>query len=199
MTSKSLAQQLEDYTASISKFETKRDYISLSHIAQPEEEIISQFLHGFTDSHEIRLRCYKGYQMERDFLERIQRVLGLNPMVELEVSAFDGLVQGHPDFEFMNSPGDCKSVPLDKHLPENKLPRKVYWQMQAYMKYLRSDRALVLYESRETGRIRDYWIRSNFSIQQEIEQKLKRVVEVVKRKMAPNQFQELEKEYRNGC
>src|SRR5690606_15401377 len=82
-------------------------------------------------------------------------------------------IAGHPDLSFNGYPADCKSVPLDEHLPKDgKLPRKVYWQMQAYMFYTQKDRALVIYESRETGLIRHYWIRANLSIQRQIHSKL---------------------------
>lgn len=174
-----IAQTLENYTASISKFETSRNYVSLSQCALPADELLQTYYHGFEDSLSIRLRCYKGYQMEADFLQRIKACL---PVADGgEIIAFDGIVKGHPDFVYgPGFPGDCKSVPLDEHLPELKLPRKVYWQMNGYMLYKKASRALVIYESRETGKIRDYWINANRSIQQEIDIKLNFVTNQIK-------------------
>src|SRR5688572_27116849 len=133
-----ISEQIEKHMADISGFETRRDYISLSHVAQDQEEILKMFLDGFIDTHEIRRRCYKGYQMERDLLARIRAVFEFTggPFAPGgEIVAFDGLVKGHPDFRFEGNPSDCKSVPLDEHLPEGKLPRRVYQQMQGYLLY----------------------------------------------------------------
>jgi len=177
------SSSIVDYTCEQSKFETSRNYISLSHIHLPVEDIIRQYESGFQDSREIRLRCYKGYQMEADLMARIVAVHGDKIKTDVEISAYGGLVKGHPDFSYLGYPGDCKSVPLDEHLPvSGKLPRKVYWQMQAYMLYMSRERAIVVYESRETGKIIDFWIRSNFHIQTEIGAKLDRVVELTQNK-----------------
>ena len=128
---------------------------------------------GFEDSMKIRLRCYKGYQMERDLMERIFNIFPHRTGPAPEISLFDGAVKGHPDFLFDGYPADCKTVPLDEHLPANgKVSRKIYWQMQAYMYGMHVDKALVIFESRETGRICDVWLNANRSIQQSIEAKL---------------------------
>lgn len=172
-----ISEQLEKHTADISGFETSRDYISLSHCANDKEEILRMFLDGFPANHMIRLKCYKGYQMERDMIERVKQVFAFQggPYAPGgEIVAFGGLVKGHPDFLFDGYPADCKSVPEDKHLPEAiRLPRRVYYQLQGYMQYRLQDKALAIYESRESGLIRDYWIKANLSVQKEIDEKLK--------------------------
>jgi hypothetical protein len=186
-----LAKSLEDYTARHSNFQTKRNYISLSHIALDDHELLKQWFQGFEDSYKIRLRCYKGYQMERDLIQRLISIYGkYEPECKIstgkiklgvEYSSPNGLFKGHPEGELIIDrvdnavPFDCKSVPLDEHLPDGKLPRKVYWQMQAYMLYGKKDKACVLYESRETGIIREYWLRPNTSVQADIQAKVNRV------------------------
>lgn len=171
-----ISTTLEQFTAANSKFETKRPYISLSNSFKSEEELLQEFINGFQDGHEIRLKCYKGYQMERDLKQRIEKCFYGHVGPGGEVSAFNGLVQGHPDFLFDGYPADCKSVNLDEHLPVDKLPRKVYWQMQGYMKYSETTKALVIYESRQSGFIRDFWIFANTSIQEQIDTKMRSVV-----------------------
>jgi hypothetical protein len=172
-----IATTLEQFTASISQFETKRPYISLSNSIKTEEELLNEFLNGFQDGHEIRLKCYKGYQMERDLKARIEKCFCGHVGPAPEISVFNGLVQGHPDFLFDGYPADCKSVNLDEHLPINgKLPRKVYWQMQGYMLYMKAPKALVIYESRQSGFIRDFWIPANPPIQYQIDAKMRAVV-----------------------
>lgn len=175
-----IGERLEEYTASISGFEKRRNYVSLSHVALPEEEILKQYFEGFNDSHMIRLKCYKGYQMERDLVERIRKVLGEDLWPNTGISAFYGLVQGHPDLIYRGYPMDCKSVPLDEHLPPaNRLPKKAYWQMQAYMKYWKVGMGYLIYESRESGIIRDYQVPSNWQVQSTIDAKLHRVVAAI--------------------
>lgn len=172
-----ISSTLEQFTASISKFETKRPYISLSNSIKSEEELLHDYFHGFTAGHEGLLKCYKGYQMEHDLKARIEKCFHGHVGPGGEISAFNGLVQGHPDFLFDGYPGDCKSVNLDEHLPvDGKLPRKVYWQMQGYMLYGKKDKALVIYESRQSGFIRDFWIVRNGPIQIEIDAKMRSVV-----------------------
>lgn len=173
-----VVKSLEEHTARHSNFQTKRNYISLSHIALDDDELLKQWFHGFDDSLKIRLKCYKGYQMERDLIARLQMIYGdrFTPGSLIELQAFDGLFKGHPDFSIDNILGDCKSVLLDEWLPEQgKLPRKVYWQMQAYMLYGKVDNSLVIYESRESGLLREYWLTPNKHVQDLIEQKVQRI------------------------
>jgi hypothetical protein len=173
-TNPNVAKELEAYTASMSGFETKRNYLSLSHISMEDEEILSQWFNGFRDSHMIRLKCYKGYQMERDLINRVVSVYGPD-RAKLNVEVGKGLWKGHVEIVLDDIPTDCKSVPLDEHLPQDRLPRRVYWQMQAYMFYGNWAEGRIIYESRESGIIRDYLVAPNFSIQRQIEEKRKRI------------------------
>lgn len=170
-----IAKDLEAYTAQHSNFDKKRPYISLSHISLSDEEILNQWFNGFKDGHDVRLRCYKGYQMEKDLLERLKAVYGDRLKTGIEYTAENGLFKCHPDFELDGDPGDCKSVPLDEHLPEGRVPRKVFLQLQAQILYGRKQRGYVIYESRETGRIRDYLIRADFRTMEWIDEKVRRI------------------------
>jgi hypothetical protein len=168
-----ISSTLEQFTAAISKFETKRNYISLSNAVKTEEELLHDYFNGFQDGHEIRLKCYKGYQMELDLRARIEKCFYGHVGPFDEISVFNGLVKGHPDFSYDGYPADCKSVNLDEHLPvDGKLPRKVYWQMQAYMLYSKKAKGLVIYESRQSGFIRDIWVPENRTIQTQIDLKM---------------------------
>lgn len=97
-----------------------------------------------------------------------------------EISAFNGLVRGHPDFRFDGFPGDCKTVPLDEHLPEpGRLPRRVFFQLQGYMLYGCDDRALAVYESRENGMIRVFWVYRNARVQEQIHETLSQAAAII--------------------
>lgn len=168
-----IAQEIEKYTAENSNYQTSRNYISLSSISLSVGELISQYKTGFPDSIETRLKCYKGYQMEKDLLARIQNIFGDRVNINIELSFLDGLVKGHPDFSFDGYPADCKSVLMDEWLPQDgKVSRKIYWQMQGYMKIMAKDKALLIYESRESGKLVEVWIKANANIQKEIGDKL---------------------------
>ncbi len=176
-----ISQQIEKYTADHSGFETSRDYVSLSQIHLPADEIIRQYINGFTADHLQRLKCYKGYQMERDLKVRIEETFGSERVyLTPAVSAFDGIVAGHPDLLLDKLPADIKTVPLDEHLPVDRVPRRVFLQLQAYMLYGNWPRSLAIYESRETGRIADFWVNPVVSVQNEIHQKLTTVVDYIR-------------------
>lgn len=176
-----ISAELEAWTVGNSGYEEKRDYIGLSQAHLTEEEIISNYMNGFQEiDHQAKLKCYKGYQMEKDLLMRLKVVYGDRVQIPApEISAFQNKVKGHPDFNFDKDPADCKSVPMDTHIPTGKLPRKVYMQAQASMLYMKKTRALVLYESRESGIIRHFWVYPVDALQREIDQKFYNVVEKI--------------------
>ncbi len=177
----SISKELEKFTAEHSQFELSRNYISLSNCIASEAELISQYLDGFKANHGDLLRCYKGYQMEADLIDRlIKSPLSEHVVIKPEITAFGGLVKGHPDFNYYEFPADFKSVNLEEHFPEYKLPRKVYWQLQGYMLYSKTEKAVAVYEARATGRIIEFWCKANKSIQDEIHEKLTNVVNKIK-------------------
>ena len=118
--------------------------------------------------------------MEKDLMRRIEKCFGEQIKTGIEVVAINGLVKGHPDFTFDNYPADCKSVLMDDWLPkENKVSRKIFWQMQGYMFYMKKDKALLIYESRESGKIIEIWLRANQSIQNQIEEKILQIKNIL--------------------
>jgi hypothetical protein len=175
-----IAKLLEEFTAANSSFETSRNYLSISHCADPVEKQIETHFRGFEDSIAIRLRCYKGYQTERDLVGRIKKVFTDRVETGYEISVHGGLVKGHPDFLFDGLPADCKSVPNEEHLPfateSKQIPRKVYWQMQGYLFYMQKPKGLLVYEVRDTGKIMDYWVYANHSLGQTIDENFRKVI-----------------------
>ena len=173
-----IAQEIANYTAENSNFDTKRDYIGMSNAGMKTEDIIRQMNQPMEDNLPIRLKCYKGYQMEKDLIARMKAIYGDRIQPATEITAYDGKVKGHPDFEFDGLPADCKSVARDEWMPKDgKLPRRVYYQMQAYLKYSGKPKALVIYESRESGIIENFWINPNQAVMKEIENRMEEVIE----------------------
>jgi hypothetical protein len=172
------ATQIEEFTSSISNFDEKRPYIGLSNIGLDLEILVNNYLNGQEADHAARLKCYKGYQMEKDLVDRLKKMYGARISYK-HITEFDNMLQGHPDFWFDNMPGDSKSVLLDKHLPEDKLSRKIYWQMQGYMLYSNTNKAVVVYESRESGKIRVKWVNRNEVICREIKTKVEAILKIL--------------------
>lgn len=176
-----ISDQLTDYTVSISNFDEKRDYVSLSHISKTVDELVNDYKNGFTTDLKGRLKCYKGYQMEKDLVNRLNHVFKDRVGPAVEIVGPDPLIKGHTDFTLDGFPGDCKSVLKDDHFPEGgRLPNKVFWQVQGYMLYMKKEKALVIYESRESGIIKSYWVYENKNIQEMIDKKCRIVVSMIK-------------------
>ena len=126
--------------------------------------------------------------MEDDLRDRLIRAFPpFSVSAGGEIQGFGGIVKGHPDFRFDGFPGDCKSVLMDEWIPNGKLPRRVYWQMQGYMLYGKAPRSLVIYESRENGRIKAMWVYPNEVIQNDIDYKMQEVIAIVKGVQCGNQ------------
>ena len=51
--------------------------------------------------------------------------------------------------------------------------------MQGYMKYSKKDKSLVIFESRESCKLVDFWVKENWDIQNEIGEKLQQIIKVV--------------------
>jgi hypothetical protein len=173
-----ISQKLIEYTCENSNFETSRNYISLSKIGSSIDELISDYRNGFQDNPAIRLKCYKGYQMEHDLKARLFKIFPLHMTDGQEISIEGGLIKGHPDFQWDGDPGDCKSVLKDEWIPQDihLIPRRIIYQIQAYILYTKRTRGLLIFESRETGLIRDFWINSNTEIMNEIKMKVDRII-----------------------
>lgn len=164
------------------RFEEKRDYVSLSQISQPVEELVRQYREGYISDENGKLKCYKGYQMENDLLKRVKAAYGeaiiLHP--EVTYSACPNLIKGHPDFKYNEYPGDSKSIAVDEWLPKDGyVSKRIYMQMQAYMLCMGVDKSVVLFESRETGKMLDIWVHANDSMQNIIELKLIEVIKIL--------------------
>lgn len=180
---------LIDYTVKNSCFDAHRNYIGLSQLHRCNREIWNAFFEGSTADLVAKLKCYKGYQMERDLVRRLQCVLEdeVFPGTLQDIIVYDGLVQGHPDFYLNGKPGDVKSVLFDNHVPQHysKIPARVLRQLQAYMYFLPASLGYVIYESRESGIIRVFSIPVNPYMQQQIREQVGLLVEAVRKRELP--------------
>jgi len=176
-----ITEKLNEVTIINSNFEDKRDYISLSNIYKPVDELISDYMNGYTATDSQKIMCYKGYQMEDDLISRLIISYPNSIKTGHEISIENGLIKGHPDFLFNTIPGDIKSVALDEWIPKDKfsLPKKVLWQIQAYMYFMESDKGIIIYESRQSGIIKDFLCYRNTPLQKMIGQKIFDIIQRV--------------------
>lgn len=177
MHTEEIQKRLIDHTVKNSHFESERNYIGLSKIAESVEDIIESYNNGFNGTLKSKLKCYKGYQMEADLKRRLSIIFKDDFIPNVEISAFDGKVMGHPDCRLFGRVTEIKSVLKDEHLPENNtLPKRVYWQMQGYLLFDNSKVGYVIYESRESGIPKVFVVTANDSIQTIIRKKLDEVM-----------------------
>lgn len=132
----------------------------------------------------MKIRTRYSYEIEEMLRDRLAKA-GLLTSGPKEIKLFDGLVQGHTDGEIAGDLLEIKTVPKDEHIPEGRLPFRVYAQSQSYMNYLRYNRAKVLYFSRESGRWKWFEVERNRSVQVQMDEKVKRMVRLVRMQERP--------------
>lgn len=182
MNAQQLEKTLTDYTLTISKFDERRDYISLSNIVKEPEELIYAYKNGYVTDTKGKLKCYKGYQMEEDLKQRIIDVIGSDVKTDVEFSTPDGLFKCHPDLMIDDYPADCKSVLKDEWLPEDyfKVSRKIKYQMNAQMLLSVRTKSYLIYESRESGLIKVIEVYADEHIQYDIKNKMNVIRQLLK-------------------
>lgn len=179
-----LEKELVNWTAQNSGHEFRRRYIGLSGIGDCERLIYERVRNGNYCDLSQHLKTRLSYELESDLAERI-KTMGLFGPGET-ISLFDGLVQGHTDGLIEGREVlEIKTVGRAAHLPNQKLPSRVYWQVQAYMHYLRRPYTHVIYLARESGEIRAIGIRYHESTGRRIEEKIGRLVDAVLTYSAP--------------
>jgi hypothetical protein len=185
MRSVDLQSRLLAWSLANSGNDEHRNYIGLSGIADCERVIIERWRGGNHPEDAELLKFGLGYDMEHILIGRL-KALGLY-RAGPAISLYGGMVQGHTDG--LTPDGDLieiKSVPGAQHLPVNgKLPRRVYWQVQAYLYFGRLRYAHVIYLARDTGALAVYGLRLSPEVGHEIEAKVARLVEFARSGRTP--------------
>lgn len=150
-----LQTQLIEYTIHHPRLEPHRDYLGLSGIGDCPRVLYDKYMRQAGNAEHAPDRAlyfYMGYAMEDDIVARLKAVGDYQPGIEL--SLYNGLVKGHTDGSINGELLEVKSVALAEHLPKDgRLPRRVYWQVQAYLFYGGFHRAQVVYVARENGQM----------------------------------------------
>ena len=178
-----LQQQLVEWSALNSGHDAHRDYIGLSGIIDCERVIYRRYFERKDIPTEAKLKTKITYELESALRNRLIE-MGLAKS-GIEINVFDGMVKGHTDGEIKGCLLEIKTVAQADHLPNGKVPARVYWQVQAYMYYGEYRSAYVIYLDRSTGQVRTFDINIDEHMAQKIHSKLIRVIRDIQSKCEP--------------
>jgi len=154
MLSRDLQQQMVNWTVKNSGHQDQRSYIGLSGIGDCDAVIYDRYFNGSGMwSVGEHLRSKLSFEIEEKLIERLGD-LGVYRGGET-ISLYDGLVQGHTDGLIEGRDIlEIKTVPLEAHIPDRgKLPNRVFYQVQAYLHFLKREWCHVVYVARDTGMV----------------------------------------------
>ena len=185
MKASKLQSELVNWTVRNSGFEARRPYIGLSHMGECDRLIYDQYVYGFERPKVAgHLQTRWSYEVEQIIIARLTEMKLFTPMEE--ISLFDGLVKGHPDGGVCGSLLEIKSVQREDHFPkEGRIPRRVFWQVQAYLRYTGIRWCDVIYVARDTGILQVYEIKEQPNVGDEIDCRLADLVKAVQTMTRP--------------
>lgn len=172
-----IQKQLINYIVEHSGKELHRRYIGLSGIGDCEQVIYDRYLHGAPASISERMKTAISYDLERILIEKL---IAMRMYTKSEpIILYNGMVQGHTDGWVKNDVLEIKTIEKEEWFPQNHLPVRAFYQVQAYLHYLNVRFAQVIYLARDTGALQVYGIRYDPQRGEEIACKIDRLVNAV--------------------
>jgi hypothetical protein len=178
-----LERILIDWTVRNSGYDEHRNYIGLSGIGDCSLMIYRRFFNHTGASVESHLKTRYAYEIEENIKQRLRGMGIYSP--SKEISIYDGLVQGHTDGEINSDLLEIKTVPLTEHIPRGEIPRRSFWQSQAYMLYGKYSWCLIIYFARDYGAFKVFELRRDLGVGDRIMAKVDALVEFVQTKIPP--------------
>lgn len=180
-----LQNELIDWSVKNSGFQPGRTYLGLSGIGDCEQVIYDRLRNGQRASVEEQLKTRISYELEADLVDRL-RALGVYSPGET-ISLYEGLVQGHTDGLISGREIlEVKTLDLAIHFPANGVPsRRITWQVQGYMHFLKRPFTHVVYLARDNGAIFCLGVRYDAGLGAKIEAKLGHLVEAWQKATRP--------------
>jgi len=172
-----LQRQLVKYIVEHSGHDAHRRYIGLSGIGDCEQVIYDRYMSGTPATVNERMKTAISYDLEQALIEKLTALRLYRPGEE--ISRLYGLVQGHTDGWIRNDLLEIKTIEREEWFPESRVPFRVYMQVQAYLHYLNTQFAQVIYLARDTGAVQVYGIRRDERRGEEIESKLVHLMSAV--------------------
>ncbi len=175
-----LQAELIDWSVKNSGFEPGRDYIGLSGIGDCELVIYNRLRSGQRASIDEQLKTRISYELQDALIDRFT-AMGLYQPGET-ISLVGGLVQGHTDGLIAGREIlEIKTLEKAQYFPGNGGPsRRITWQVQAYMHFLRRPWTHLVYLARDTGGIYCLGLKYDLKMGQKVEHKINRLVLAIK-------------------
>ncbi len=180
MRTSDLQAELIDWSVKNSGFEPGRDYIGLSGIGDCEVVIYERLRGGQRAGIDEQLKTRISYELEASLIERL-KAMNLYQVGET-ISLCNGLIQGHTDGLIAGREVlEIKTLEKAAYFPGNGVPsRRITWQVQAYMHFLKRPWCHLIYLARDTGGIFCLGVRYDPKMGERIDTKIKRLVTAVK-------------------
>jgi len=186
-----LQRELVDWSVRNSGFDAARDYIGLSGIADCERVIYDRLREGQRASINEQLRTRISYELEAALVGRLT-AMSLYYLPGETISLHGGLVQGHTDGSVSHNGQEpqeileIKTLERETWLPVNGLiSRRVAWQVQAYMHYLKRRYTHIVYLARDTGAILCLGLKYDLVFGGKIQAKVELLVKAVQETKRP--------------
>lgn len=150
-----LEANIMQYIRTHSGFETRRDYLGMSHLSDCPRKLYNDFVNGQIADDRIHMGAFAGYSIEAIEWKLLLEAGIIKGDLNREIVAdFDPLLRGHIDSETID--GDLleiKSVNTRKFqmvLTDGHPIKEHIEQVQTYMHFGEYKRALIVYVCRET-------------------------------------------------
>lgn len=182
----SLKDQLVQETGRLCGHQERKGKLSMSTLYLPIEELLKRYQEGHIVDDKTKLKLFQGTHAEIGVRNRL-RCLAFANMWKYEppteISAFEGRLTGHIDGVLGGHLIEIKTVPSASALEDirttNRVPNKVFWQVNAYMLWGRYPDCYVIYETRAEGEICIVEVRPNRRIQEEMREKAQKLLQLV--------------------
>lgn len=176
-----IEKRIEEYIARHSGFETRRTYLSISHLSECPRKVIREYRNGYTvDEHTHRM-AFAGYETERNLIELLKGC-GLElDNFGFEVGAmFDPRLRGHidalADGDIIVELKSISRAQFEKLIEKDKALWKHFTQVQMYMRYAGKRRAIILYRCRDTYEHKAFEVPYIERIAHEVEERAKKIL-----------------------
>lgn len=155
MNKEQLIKSLEECVAKNSRYETKRNYLSMSRIGECPLILYKEYLQGTIPNYANYSGAFLGYTFEDIIAKWLIDLKVIDPTTRnLELSALEGKFKGHIDGS--TNPKtliEIKSVnkkKFDQIRQDTKVPTKNFLQAQTYMYHGKFEETTIFYVCRET-------------------------------------------------
>lgn len=191
-----LVQSFQRVVIAESGFESKRNYLGMSHIGDCPRTLYENFLAAQTPSYRTHASAFTGYMFEKKIMGWIadRRIDGLTLVpgsINGEIVAnFDSRYRGHIEAELCdNLLLEIKSLNARRFqelIKKNSIPTKHFLQVQTYMKHSGLRNAVMVYVCRETMEFEIRPIPYNIRVAENLDKKAREVLAAIDAKKIPN-------------